>query len=118
MKKTKESPFTCVMDAIAPEERAPHLANAKQLFNQIEEIRELDNGYSFCFPTEANVLSALAEFIALERLCCPFFSFTLEIEPYGGSTWLALTGRAGVKPFIQLEIGEIIGRPISVTRSV
>ena len=45
------------------------------------------------------------EFIALERLCCPFFGFGLGIEREGGAAWLTLTGREGVKPFIMAEIG-------------
>jgi hypothetical protein len=33
------------------------------------------------------------------------------VEPEGGNIWLHLTGREGVKPFIQAEIAEIVGRP-------
>ena len=106
----KNSPFACVMDAIEPEKRAPHLTNAKTLFNRIQEIREMENGYAFRFSNEGAILSSLSDFIALERLCCPFFGFSVEVEPEGGAIWFSLTGRSGVKPFIQAEIGEIVGR--------
>jgi len=113
MKEThQQSPFACVMDAIEPEKRAPHLAKARALFNQVEQICELENGYAFRFLNEAQVLSMLTDFIVLERLCCPFFGFMVEVEPEGGPIWLKLTGRDGVKPFIQAEIGEIVQRPI------
>jgi len=52
----------------------------------------------------------LAEFIKLEKLCCP--GFTIEVEPEGGDVYLMLTGREGVKPFIQAEIAEILGTPL------
>ena len=108
----KQSPFACVMDAIETEKRGPHLANARTLFNRSEEIRELQNGYSFRFSNETEILTRLTDFIALERLCCPFFGFHVEVEPEGGAIWFSLTGRDGVKPFIQAEIGEIVGRSI------
>ena len=111
-----ESPFACVMDAIALEQRAPHIANAKALFDEVSRIAELENGYAFCFGTNYGVFPRIAEFITLERLCCPFLGFTISVEPEGGDIWLRLTGRDGVKPFIQVEIGEIVGRTIVASK--
>lgn len=108
----KVSPFACVMDAIEPSKRQQHLAAAKHLFGSVEEIRELPDGYAFHLPNESDVLLKVAEFISLERLCCPFFGFSLEVEPEGGAAWLHLTGREGVKPFIREEISELVGEGI------
>ena len=102
------SPFACKMDAIEADKRPQHIATAKRLFSSVSEIKELSNGYAFRLPNESEVLLKVAEFISLERLCCPFFDFTLEVEREGGSIWLHLTGREGVKPFIWAEIGEFI----------
>src|SRR5712691_3331895 len=102
----KESPFACDMTAIAPEQRAAHLATIEKLFRAVESIRELASGYVFRLPNESDVLLTAAEFISLERLCCPFFSFGLEVEKEGGTVWLSLTGREGVKAFIMAEIGD------------
>ena len=101
----KASPFACDMSAIATDQRDAHLATINKLFRAVESIRELPNGYSVRLPNESEVLLTAAEFIALERLCCPFFDFNLEIEREGGAVWLSLTGREGVKPFIMAEIG-------------
>ncbi len=100
-----ESPFACDMTAIEASQRGQHIATIDELFRAVEEIRELSNGYAFRLPNESDVLINAAKFIALERLCCPFFGFTLEAEPEVGSLWLSLTGRDGVKPFIMAEIG-------------
>jgi len=102
----KQSPFACDMTAIAADQREAHLATINKLFRAVESIRELPNGYSVRLPSESDVLLTAAEFIALERLCCPFFDFSLEIEREGGAVWLSLTGREGVKPFIMAEIGQ------------
>ena len=106
-----ESPFACVMSVIDADKREPHLANARALFKRIQEIRELDNGFAFRLGDSPDLLAKLGEFIALERLCCPFFGFAIEVEPEGGAVWLKLTGREGVKPFIKAEISEILGVP-------
>ena len=93
------------MTAIAAEYRDEHAANTDKLFRAVQEIRELPNGYSFRLPNQSDILVTAAQFIALERLCCPFFGFGLEVEREGGAIWLSLTGRDGVKPFIMAEIG-------------
>jgi hypothetical protein len=106
----KESSFACVMNAIDPEKRQQHVETSKYLFHLVHEIRELTNGYAFRLENEPDVLVKLAEFISLEKLCCPFFGFTIAVEPEGGDLWLRLTGREGVKAFIQAEIGEFLGQ--------
>ena len=106
--KEKESPFACDMTAIAPEKRGTHLSTIDGLFRAVEEVLELPHGYAFRLPNESETLLRAAEFIALERLCCPFFGFTVEAEREGGAVWLALTGREGVKPFIMAEIGDYL----------
>ena len=109
----KVSPFACDMEALAPEERPKHLAVLSRLFSLVQSIDELPNGYAFLFADEPDVLSSAAEFIPGERLCCPFFGFTLDMEPQGGSVRLHLTGRDGVKPFIRAEIGEFLPNRIA-----
>jgi len=101
----KVSPFACDMTAIDASRRGQHIATIDELFRGAREIRELPNGYAFRLSNESGALLKAAEFVALERLCCPFFGFLIEIEPEGGALWLSLTGREGVKPFIQAEIG-------------
>jgi hypothetical protein len=112
MNAKMESPFACNMLAIKSDQRQQHIATADQLFRAVKSIRELPNGYAFQLLNESDTLRLVTEFISLERLCCPFFGFTIEIEPEGGSMWLQLTGREGVKPFIRAEIGEFLGAAI------
>jgi hypothetical protein len=110
-----ESPFACNMLTIESDQRQQHIATAGQMFRAVRSIRELPNGYAFHLPDEPDILNLVTEFISLERLCCPFFGFTIEIEPEGEAVWLQLTGREGVKPFIRAEIGEFLG--VAITHS-
>jgi hypothetical protein len=109
---TKESPIACDMGAIDPGLRASHVATGAQLFRAVEEIRELPDGYAFRLPPDSDPLLKAAEFISLERLCCPFLGFALEVGPEGGPVWVRLTGREGVKAFIREEVSGLLGSAI------
>jgi len=103
------------MTAIEPEQREQHVAMAIAVFRAVQEIHELPDGYAFRLPNDPPLLLKTAEFIMREKLCCPFFSFKVEVEAEGGPLWLQLRGREGIKPFIQAEIGEAL--PDSVARA-
>jgi hypothetical protein len=111
------SPFVCDMTAIGPASRKQHTATTVELFQAVEAIDELPNGYAFRLRNETALLMKVAEFIANERLCCPFLGFTVEIEPEGGAFWLHLTGRDGVKPFIQAELGSPLNQSVAEAAS-
>jgi len=100
------------MTAIPADQRPVHITTSKDLFSRIAEFRELDNGYAFRFTDGPDLLAKLAEFISLEKLCCPFLSFVVDVEGEGGPVWLRLTGREGVKAFIREEIGGLLGQAI------
>lgn len=96
-----ELPIACDLTAIPAAQREHHNIIAEQIFASVLETRELPGGYGFRLPEEPDTLLKAAEFVNLERLCCPFFNFALEVEPNGGPLWLKLTGGEGVKPFIE-----------------
>jgi hypothetical protein len=104
----KPSPLACSMTAIAPAERSLHVAAIEEVFSAVEEIRDLPEGYAFRLSGESAWVLKVAHFITKERLCCPFFGFSLQLEPEEGALWLSLTGREGIKPFILAEIGHAL----------
>ena len=105
----KQSPLACDMTAIAADQRPLHVANSRELFSRIEEFRELPDGYEFRLADNPALLTKLSEFVSLERLCCPFLRFAVEVEAAGGPVWLRLSGREGVKDFIREEISGLTG---------
>ena len=96
-----EPPIACNLTAIDVAQRERHRMVVKQLGTVKQETQELSDGYAFRFAAESSLCLLVAEFITLERLCCPFFTFVLEVEAEGGPLWLRMTGREGVKQFIQ-----------------
>ena len=102
--KRPESPFACNRLALTPEQRKRHFDELSPKLRSLKKtVRELPNGYEFEFPSDSYVMQLVAEWAIGERACCPFFDIGIRLEREGGSLWLALTGREGVKQFIQAD---------------
>ena len=98
-----EIPLACNLSAIDAECRSQHITSARYLLSNVaQERQELPEGFTFRFMAEDYLL--VVEFIANERLCCPFFRFVLEISPAQGPIWLHITGGEAVKAFLQAEL--------------
>ena len=98
--------LACDLTAIPATSREEHILTAPQLFQTVQEVRELPNGYAFQFLNQPGKFMAIAKYIENERLCCPFFRFELEIKANGGALWLRLTGGEGVKDLLKATLLE------------
>ena|SRR5690242_20541305 len=97
---TTSTLLACDLTAIDAAEREAHQALAARLLTEIAlETQELADGYAFRFPAE--VYPDVVAFVANERLCCPFFTFMLEVTPGRGPLWLRITGPDGVKAMLR-----------------
>ncbi len=103
MDRPETTPLACDMTALTPDERDRRQTLAAQLHAATQEMRERRDGYAFRYP--AALLLTAAGFVALERRCCPFFRFALDVESDNGPLWLAITGQEDVKAFIAAELG-------------
>ena len=100
----KDSPLACNRTALTPEQRKRHFDElGPALRSQRQAVHELADGYEFEYPADAKTYQLLTEWIAGERVCCPFFDITMQVEREGGPIKLRLTGRDGVKKFIEAE---------------
>ena len=102
-------PFACRANALDKAQRQRQQA----LLDTVRRIalgkRDLPEGLALSFPGDAAVFLQLAEWISLERRCCPFLDFALEWKQDDGVT-VRLTGQPGVKEFIAAEMGIEAGR--------
>jgi hypothetical protein len=107
IKEKNESPIACQREtgAFNTGQRGRYEAVRQHMQAAFQEVQELPDGYAFRFPAEPTTILTVAEFITLERLCCRFFNFVLEVKPEGGPLWLRLTGGEGVKELLQFELG-------------
>lgn len=100
--KANESPLACNLAAMTAAQRERHRTLGRDLREIIAAIREVPEGFVFLLPSQAWAMAA--EFVTLERLCCPFVRFRLELEEEAGPCRLGLTGREGVKEFLRHEL--------------
>ena len=99
-----ESPFACNRAALTAQARKRHFDElGPALRARRKNIRELRDGFEIEFPADTATFQLVSEWVAGERLCCPFFDIDLHVEREGGSLWLRLTGREGVKQFIKAD---------------
>jgi len=95
-------PLACNMNVFTPAQHEAHIATTNQLFQTVQAIREVENGIEFGFPHLTSV-SKLGEFIANEKLCCPFLDFTLKVPSGGAPITLLFTGPEGTQEFLRAE---------------
>jgi hypothetical protein len=99
----EEISVSCNMGVFTPSQRDAHIQNTTELIKAIRGIHDIENGYEFSFPDETEIIHKLAEFISLERLCCPFLRFRLQVGSGNEPMFLSLTGPAGTQEFLHME---------------
>lgn len=100
---TTQSKFYCNSKALNPTEREHHKQLTDKLLTNRKDVVETDTGYEFQFNPSNVSLAELADWVAAEGKCCPFFDFHIDLERAGSLLCLRLTGDKGIKPFIRAE---------------
>lgn len=100
---TMQSKFYCNTKALTLEERSRHKQLSAKLIAERREIVETAKGYEFQFSPKTISLDELAQWVAAESKCCPFFDFHIDVEREGSLLCLRLTGEEGIKAFIRAE---------------
>jgi hypothetical protein len=98
-----ESPFRCDTSMLSAAARIRKDAIGGTLGARKVRATPLADGYEFQFPGDADTVGLVYEWLATERLCCPFFDFDLRVAREGGPVALRLTGRTGTKAFIEAD---------------
>src|SRR6185369_15523144 len=102
-KSIQNQPIVCDPNALTPDQQEYWVKEiVPRLYCQVQEIQELADGWVWRLPNTPQVLTLVAEDLNMERLCCPFVNYTLEIEANHGPFWLRMTGGEGVKEFLKM----------------
>ena len=92
-------PIACTLSVPEQDERSEEIST--NIFSEVQERIELQDGYEFGFPGTDAWAAKLLQFIITERECCRFFTFELIFEPNLGPIRLRLRGPEGTKGFIE-----------------
>jgi hypothetical protein len=99
-----ESPFACSLEkSLTKQQRAHKKQMAQKMEGARFETKELADGYVFRFRPDGISFAEIADWVATERVCCPFFDLAIEAQRENGPLSLRVTGREGVKSFIRGE---------------
>ncbi len=98
-----QAPFACNLKAFTPDQRVRWRQLIERVTSAVTEARELKDGYALRINTSHAPLVEVAGWVDLERRCCPFFDFQMDVHGEDGSLWLSLKGRDGVKDFINAD---------------
>lgn len=98
--ETATKPLTCKLTT--PELQKRKATVIADLKNQVLQRVELENGFSYKFEGQDEILDKINDFIKTERMCCDFFIFQLIVEK--DIALLSITGPEGVKEFLKNEI--------------
>ena len=95
--------LACNLNAISQGDRHRYTDLFRRLQAAIADRHELPDGYLFRLNGQSLSLADVAQWISLERLCCPFFTFQLEATGAQPDYWLSLQGPDGAKTIIDKE---------------
>ena len=100
-----DAPLACNIKAISAAERPRYNDLVKRLRIAITDRSELSDGYAYKLDTKKITLPEVAEWITMERLCCPFLAFQLDVKGNGASQ-LTMRGPVGAKTVLREEFPE------------
>ena len=104
----EELPIACDYNNVTPDQQESWVKEiVPKLYPAVQEIKELPNGWAWRLPSTTEMLMLAAEDMNLERLCCPFVHYSLEIERNRGPFWYRMTGGEGVKEFLRMAFAEV-----------
>jgi hypothetical protein len=92
---TTQTNLACNLHAHTLEQRVRHRALLTGILAKQLEAHEQPNGYSITLPAETELIAELAEYISLERLCCPSLRLSLTCEANNGPLVLEIAGADG-----------------------
>jgi hypothetical protein len=95
--------FACCIDTLDPPQRRRQQELLALMRRSAQSQDELTDGYAFRLPTDPVLFQQAAEWVSLERRCCPFVQFALEWKE-GDNVWVRFTGAPGVKQFLAVQI--------------
>lgn len=95
--------IACNLKAISPPERPRYNDLMHRLRASFRNRGEVRDGYTLNLNANAISLREVAEWITMERRCCPFLTFQLSASGRQVNWVLKLTGPEGVKALLKTE---------------
>lgn len=103
------SPIACGLSVLSERQRDRLDELAGSVLSRVDHVVELDDGYALAFVgASVDLIVEVAEFLALDRLCCAYMRHGLICDAGPGLTWLELTGASDAKQAIAADVGRLV----------
>jgi|SRR5215467_8422973 len=99
MKSLDDTRIACSLTTAEFRDREAKLL--EQFRSAVIEAEEIQEGYSFRFPSDGKWIMLLAELMVTERECCPFLTFEVAALPNKGPLIVRVIGPPGAKEFVK-----------------
>ena len=96
-----DTPIACDLTVFSISERMEHLALAKSLLQQVSELVEHNDGFTFVFDKSPHLELQVVNWVSKEKRCCPFFSFEPSSTNTPQSLNLKISGPNGAKEILR-----------------
>lgn len=104
MSQTTDPPIACQLRALDADQRLRQKELLAVVRGKIRKTIELPDGFCLQLPNDHSTFLEVAEWVSLERRCCGFAEFTIEMR-LDDTVWVTLTGRSGAKEVLAAEMG-------------
>ena len=91
--------MTCQLNNAELSERRKYLLG--YFATALQQIKPVNKGYAFTFKGNEETLKEMVQLIHLERKCCRFLKFDLEISNEQHPINLKITGPKGTQEFLR-----------------
>ncbi len=95
--------IACNLKALTAAERSEHARLSRLLAGAVSKRSPVEGGYVFSLELKLLPLPELATWVTLERKCCPFLRFLIEVTSGSETIGLTVSGGPGVKEFLESE---------------
>jgi len=99
-----DPPIACQLEALDADQRQRQKELLGMVRGKILKTVELPEGFALQVPTDHATFMEVAEWVSLERRCCAFAEFVLEMR-LDDTVWVTVTGRPGAKEVLAAEMG-------------
>lgn len=99
-----DPPVACQLRALDAEQRKRQKELLGIVRGKIQQTVELLDGFALQVPNDHATFMEVAEWVSLERRCCAFAEFVLEMR-LDDTIWVTVTGRPGAKEVLAAEMG-------------
>ena len=99
-----DPPIACQLKALDSRQRQRQKELLGAVRAKIQKTVELPDGFALQMPNDQATFLEVAEWVSLERRCCAFAGFRLELR-LDDTVWVTMTGSPGTKEVLAAEMG-------------